>query len=85
MALAAAVAEDAITPSNGIPAAETVAALRWASQLPQDWNVLSLLRAIPKAILEEQVRLYRIRDESAVAVPQSRRQESTSPRVVDIM
>jgi hypothetical protein len=46
---------------------ETFAALRWASGLDQDANVLSLIRALPNEIVEEQVRNYRERSSTAVA------------------
>ena len=45
---------------------ETFAAMRWASKLMDESNVLSLCRSLPKEIVEEQVRLYRQRNESAV-------------------
>ncbi len=38
---------------------ETYAAMRWASKLQDDANVLSLIRSLPKEIIEEQLRLYR--------------------------
>ena len=54
--------EDRVKPDE-----ETFAAMRWASKLADDASVLSLLRALRKEIVEEQVRLYRQRDETAVA------------------
>ena len=48
---------------------ETFAAIRWASKLDNDSCVLSLVRSLPKKIVEEQVSLYRRRDASAVAKP----------------
>ena len=50
-----------------LPDNETLAAMRWASKLDNDACVLSLLRSLPKEIVEEQVSLYRRREE-----PQSR-------------
>lgn len=41
--------------------------MRWASKLSDDSNVLSLLRSLPDEVVEEQVRLYRKRDELIVA------------------
>ena len=49
------------------PDEETFAAMRWASQLQDDASVLYLLRSLPTAIVEEQVRLYRGQQETAVA------------------
>ena len=44
------------------PDEETFAAMRWASKLGHDSNVLSLIRSLPKEIVDEQVRLYIERD-----------------------
>ena len=49
------------------PDEETFAAMRWASQLCDDSNVLSLIRSLPKEIVDEQVRAYRARDSAASA------------------
>jgi hypothetical protein len=72
IAPAAAVAEpadeSAIDENVVKPDEETFAAMRWASKLGDDANVLCLLRSLPKQIVEEQVQLYRKRDETAVAV-----------------
>ena len=38
---------------------ETVAAMRWASKLQDDASVLSVIHALPKQIVDEQVVLYR--------------------------
>ena len=53
------------------PDEETFEAMRWASQLEGDANVLALIRSLPTQIVTEQVVLYRKRDETAVAEPQS--------------
>ena len=45
----------------------TFEAMRWASKLPSDCDVLSLIRALPEAVVNEQVCLYRNRAVSAVA------------------
>ena len=50
------------------PDEETFAAMRWVSKLEDDSCVLSLIRSLPKAVVEEQVLLYRRHDETAVAV-----------------
>ena len=46
---------------------ETLMALRWASGLEDDTNVLALIRSLPQKIVEEQVHSYRKRAETAVA------------------
>ena len=46
---------------------ETLSAMRWASNLGEDANVLALIRSLPTPIVEEQVMLYQTRDETAVA------------------
>jgi hypothetical protein len=50
------------------PDEETFAAIRWVSKLGDDHNVLSLIRSLPAEIVDEQVRAYRQRGETAVAV-----------------
>lgn len=51
------------------PDDETFAAMRWASCLEDDCNVLSLIRSLPKTVVDEQLRAYRARSiASAVAV-----------------
>ena len=50
------------------PDQETFAAMRWVSKLDDDVCVLGLIRSLPTGVLEEQVSLYRRRDETAVAV-----------------
>ena len=67
VAVAEAVEQSAIDEDIGKPDEESFAAMRWASKLDDDANVLSLLRSLPKQIVEEQVQLYRKRDETAVA------------------
>ena len=62
-ALAAPAVEDVVTPDE-----ETFEAMRWASKLEDDSCVLALIRSLPKDVVEEQVALYRRRDETAVAV-----------------
>jgi len=51
------------------PDEETFAAMRWASKLGDDCNVLSLIRSLPAKIVEEQVRAFRKKE------PQSRNAE----------
>ena len=41
-----------------MPDEQTLEAMRWASKLNDDQNVLSLIRSLPKGIIDEQVRLY---------------------------
>jgi hypothetical protein len=53
---------DVVTPDE-----DTFAAMRWASKLDDDANVLGLIRSLPKEIVQEQVRLYEKRAETAVA------------------
>ena len=67
VAAAEPVDKSAIDEDLGKPDEESFAAMRWASKLNDDVNVLSLLRCLPKPIVEEQVQLYRKRDETAVA------------------
>ena len=52
------------------PTEETFAAMRWATQLTNDVAVLSLIRSLPKEIVEEEVPKYQNnqkRAETAVA------------------
>ncbi len=49
------------------PTEETFEAMRWASHLGSDSAVLSLIRSLPKEIVEEQVHSYRKRAETVVA------------------
>lgn len=49
------------------PDAESLDAMRWASKLDDDSCVLSLIRSLPAEIVQEQVLLYRGRDETALA------------------
>ena len=46
---------------------ETLSAMRWASKLGESANVLALIRSLPAPIVEEQVMLYRKRDDTAIA------------------
>ena len=46
---------------------ETFAAMRWLSKLDNDVMVMDLIRSLPEAIVEEQVRVYRGRASTAVA------------------
>ena len=62
--------KDVVTPDG-----ETFAAMRWASGLEDDSNVLSLIRALPKAIIEEQVRLYATPAETAVAETSTKKEK----------
>ena len=64
LALAAPAVADVVTPDE-----EVVGAMRWASKLEDDSCVLALIRSLPKEVVEEQLSLYRRRDETAVAVP----------------
>ena len=70
-ALAAPAVTDVVTPDD-----ETFKAMRWASKLEDDSCVLGLIRTLPKDIVEEQVSLYRRRDETAIAV----RAETQGPK-----
>ena len=54
--------------SEIVPDEETCAAMRWASKLSDDANVLSLVRSLPKPIIQEQLQLYRNRKEQKPAV-----------------
>ena len=67
VAVAEAVDQSAIDEDVEKTDEESFAAMRWASKLDDDANVMSLLRSLPKQIVEEQVQLYRKRDETAVA------------------
>ncbi len=76
-----AVADLAIAAVVEAPDEETFAAMQWASKLEDDSCVLSLIRSLPKHVVEEQVSLYRQRDETAVAVAQGpTRKISVGPR-----
>ena len=69
---APAVADSAISAveqNKGVtPDEETFAAMRWASNLNDDSCVLSLIRSLPPEIVEEQLSLYRRRDEENAVV-----------------
>jgi len=58
-AAASAVAEPAAM-DVVMPDEQTLEAMRWASKLNDDQKVLSLIRSLPKGIIDEQVRLYEI-------------------------
>ena len=63
------------------PTEETFEAMRWASRLESDSAVLSLIRSLPKEIVEEQVQSYRKRAETAVAQrSEEKEQIEVSPR-----
>ena len=74
LAVAAAEQKDVVTPDE-----ETFAAMRWASNLDDDSCVLGLIRSLPKEVVEEQVSLYRRRDETAVAV--SAKEQGPKPKI----
>ena len=57
-----AVAAESVTPDT-----ETFEAMRWASKLTDDGSVLALIHALPKKVVEEQVLLYKQRDQTIVA------------------
>ena len=66
--------EDLAVPTSAVadlalvaPDEETFAAMRWASTLDDEASVLHLIRTLPKQIVEEQVCLYRGRDEATLA------------------
>ena len=63
---APAVAEPAIM-DVVVPDENTIEAMRWASQIQDTQHFLSLVRSLPKEIVEEQVRLYGDRAGTAVA------------------
>ena len=67
LAVATAEPTDVVPPDD-----ETFAAMRWSSKLDDASCVLSLIRSLPTAVVEEQVYLYRRRSETAVAVPAQR-------------
>ena len=46
---------------------ETLAAMRWVTQLDVDDLVMALIEALPKTIVDEQVMLYRQRQQPIVA------------------
>ena len=63
------------------PTEETFEAMRWASRLESDSAVLSLIRSLPKEIVEEQVHSYRKRAETAAAQrSEEKAQIEVSPR-----
>ena len=53
------------------PNEETLVAMRWATKISDDSNVLSLIRSLPKPIVDEQVTLYNKREETAVAAAET--------------
>ncbi len=73
-AVAAVEQKEVVTPDE-----ETFAAMRWASKLDDDSCVLGLIRSLPKEVVEEQLSLYRRRDETAVAV--TAQEQDPKPRI----
>ena len=67
--------KDVVTPD-----AESFKALAWASKLTDDSNVLSLIRSLPKEIVEEQVRAYGRRAEAAVAEAANEKAEAAKEK-----
>ena len=59
--------QSAVAESVAAPSEEIFAAMRWASHMQTDSAVLSLIRSLPPAVVEEQVQLYGKRHETAVA------------------
>ena len=51
-----------------MPNEEIFAAMRRVSKLSDDSRVFGLIRSLPMAVVEEQVSLYRRRNETAVAL-----------------
>jgi len=76
-----AVAEPAEEPPNDVteqmPDEETLTAMTWASGLDQAANVISLIRALPNAVVDENVRAYKERESTAVA-------EAKKPAKIDL-
>ena len=81
--------QQAVVIEDVATACETnLVAMRWASKLEDDCHVLSLIRALPKAIVEEQVRLHavavadNVSETALVPVPQkqAKLQIGPSPR-----
>ena len=66
--------KDVVTPDE-----ESFKAIAWASKLTNDSNVLSLIHSLPKQIVEEQVRLYRNRPNTAVAKEPSKIHIGSNP------
>ena len=66
-AVAAAVADSPEVAEVARPDEETVEAMRWASTIKDYSSVLALIEALPKKLVEEQVMLYRKRDQAMVA------------------
>ena len=62
--------QDVVAPDD-----ETFAAMRWVCRLNDDSSVLSLIRSLPPAIVEEQVSLYRRRD-AVAGVAKAKRPEA---------
>ena len=65
---APAVAEISEEPETSLmlakPDEETYAAMRWASKLGNDQHVLSLIRSLPSEVIDEQLQLYRHREDT---------------------
>ena len=54
------------------PDDETYAAMRWASRLQDDGNVLGLIRSLPNEIIEEQLHAYRHREDKPALAKEAR-------------
>ena len=67
-----------------MPDEETFAAMRWATRLPHDAAVLGLIRSLPQAVVEEQIRLHRQQQrEGAAAVAEKKIRVSKSLTVLE--
>ena len=66
-AVAEAIADTLVVTEVVRPDEETVAAMCWASNINDRGTVLALIEGLPKKIVEEQVMLYRKRDQAIVA------------------
>jgi hypothetical protein len=66
-AAAVALGKPAELMERAMPDEETFAAMRWATRLPHDAAVLGLIRSLPQAVVEEQIRLYRQHQREGVA------------------
>ena len=66
-AVAAAIADAPAVAEVAKPDEETLEAMRWASTINNDNSLLALIEALPKKVVEEQVVLYRKRDQAMAA------------------
>ena len=66
-AVAAAVAAPVAVAAIVKPDEETLEAMRWACAIKEEVHVLELIEALPKRVVEEQVMLYRKRDQAMEA------------------